>query len=115
MNFSSNYAFTLNRCYLFLFLLSQLKASEALYKCTFIRQKNRQEKLTRRTDLLYILMYCGVSGTSSILKVTPVKLSCLAMYIPLSFISMATISIAPTPLKTQKRKKEAGTELKKDV
>jgi len=55
--------------------------------------------LTSLTDLLYMLMYCWVRGTSSILKVTPVKLNCLAMYIPLSFMSMATISMAPTPLK----------------
>jgi len=40
----------------------------------------------------------GDNGTSSILKDTPWKLNCLAIYMPLSFISIATISIAPTPL-----------------
>lgn len=57
--------------------------------------------LTSFTDLLYILMYAWVKETSSILKVTPVKLSCLAMYIPLSFMSIATISMAPTPLRSR--------------
>lgn len=70
--------------------------------------------LTRRTDLLYILMYCWVRGTSSILKVTPVKLNCLAMYIPLNFISIATISMAPTPLKWNRwmhfKKNRKGTK-----
>lgn len=50
-------------------------------------------------------MYCCVRGTSSILKVTPVKLNCLAMYMPLSFISIATISMAPTPLEWRDRGK----------
>lgn len=53
---------------------------------------------TSFTDLLYMLIYFWLRGTSSILNVTPVKLSCRAMYIPLSFMSIATISMAPTPL-----------------
>lgn len=35
-------------------------------------------------------------------KVTPEKLSWRAMYMPLTFMSMATISMAPTPLQTDK-------------
>lgn len=60
----------------------------------------KRRVFTSFTDLLYMLMYCCVKGTSSILNVTPVKLSCLAMYMPRSFMSIATISMAPTPLKS---------------
>lgn len=75
--------------------------------------RNRSKVLKRRvftsfTDLLYMVMYCGVKGTSSILNVTPVKLSCRAMYMPRSFMSMATISMAPTPLKSVQH---AGTHV----
>ncbi|TNN41607.1 hypothetical protein EYF80_048222 [Liparis tanakae] len=40
------------------------------------------------------------SPISSTRNATPEKLSCRAMYMPLTFMSMATISMAPTPLFT---------------